>query len=1030
MVAAGRGLDFKPSYAGEWETAMAIDLSKYTVVIDDDFDQLNEYDDVTGVWSTTSRREALVTNGPESVFVSDKTKTSDGKGVGLDPLEIKDGVLHIKSGLIPDANKAAVDDALALANQDAYIGKSKYYTGMITTAETWAQTYGYFEIRAQVPEGKGHWPAFWLGPAGEGWPPEIDVFEAYGRGVDKKTGADNTFTTAVFFDKVDTNGNATQDVNIKNPYVEGTPASPIVKKQGGGEQYVFTDKTNAMTEFGADIYDEFWTWSMAWTPETITFYFGKDSDSLVEVYKTPTPEDVNSPMALLANDQIGSTFGWNPVAGYDHLTFAKGNDFKIDYIKVLALNPEQELKAAAGSKGADIVDKHGTTSIWDSAGNDRIVSGTGQDQIYLSGGADTVFIDRGVDGKIISGFGADDRIVLEGFSFDGTEGAMARLTQNGSDVWLINGAAPANPQTIIFKDKDVSDFTDANFEVRWSTTPNVWAINTHNSARLTDKDGDNVVTAVATGSKMTDAQGAATGTKTLVGSTAGDLYYVYSSGTKIVEKATGGVDTVYAYRDFVLPDNVENLVNLMVREGQKMTGNSLGNRLEGFSGGEIFEGGKGDDLIVSGGGADRMVYNPGDGHDTVVGFGSDDVVELRGLRFASFAELQQRLTVSGSDVLLDLGTNQSITFRDTAISALAQKNFVFQQGATNVAGKGIDPYYKPSVSSDGSSYVPPTEPKPTEPTPTEPKPTDPTTPGNQTKLIEGSSGADVINGTGTADLTIKGYGGDDVLRGKAGNDVLYGHAGNDSLVGNDGDDTLDGGIGDDRLLGGAGNDVLDGGDGRDLLNGDAGDDEIYGGAGNDNLFGSAGDDQISGDEGNDNAQGGIGNDLIDGGTGDDRLFGGTGNDVLLGGAGRDMLQGDAGNDRLYGGDGDDVLRGGAGDDILDGGAGGDMMLGGAGADVFVISPSDKGSFDNVHDFSRAEGDRIDLSQALDATATVANLSDYVDIRQFGSGMMQLRVDYDGLGKAHAPVLVAQIFGATSTAHVMDAIAAGTFETIA
>ncbi len=1038
MVAAGQGLESKPSYVGEWDAEMAIDLSKYTVVIDDNFDQLNEYDDVSGVWSTTSRRENLVTNGPESVFVSDKTKTSDGKGVGLNPIEVKDGVLHIKSGLIPEANMAAVNDALALANQENYIGKSKYYTGMITTAETWAQTYGYFEIRAQIPEGKGHWPAFWLGPAGEGWPPEIDVFEAYGRGVDKKTGADNTFTTAVFFDQFDTNGNATQDVNIKNPYAEGGAASPIVKKNGGGEQYVFTDKTNAMTDFGADIYDEFWTWSMEWTPETITFYFGKDSNSLVEIYKTPTPQDLNSPMVILANDQIGSTFGWNPVTGYDHLTFAEGNDFKIDYIKVLTLNPDQELKAAAGAVGADLVDKHGTTTIRDTTGNDRIVSGTGQDHIHLSGGADTVFIDRGVDGKIISGFGKDDRIVLEGFSFDGAYGAMARLTQNGSDVWLINGAAPANPQTIVFKDKLVSDFTDANIEVRWSTTPNIWAINTHNSARLSDTDGDNIVTAVPTGSKMTDAQGVASGIKTLVGSAVGDQYFVYSSSTKIVEKANGGVDTVYAWRDYVLPDHVENLVNPVVRDGQKLTGNALGNRLEGFTGSEIFEGGKGDDLIVSGGGADRLIYNPGDGHDTVVGFDGDDVVELRGFRFASFAELQKRLTVSGSDVLLDLGTNQSITFRDTSLSALQQKSFVFELGATNVVGTGIDPFYKPSVSSNNSSYVPPpggkpttpTEPKPTEPTPTDPTPTEPTKPGNQTQLIEGSSVADVINAKGTGSVTIKGYGGDDVLRGAAGNDVLLGHGGNDVLVGNLGDDTLDGGDGNDRLSGGAGNDVLLGGAGRDQLYGDAGDDKLDGGDGDDRLFGGLGNDQLAGGQGNDNLLGGAGNDILDGGNGDDRLFGGLGNDVLYGGSGRDMLQGEAGNDKLYGGDGNDVLRGGAGDDILDGGAGSDLMLGGAGADRFVISASDKGSFDTVRDFSRAEGDRIDLSQALDAGATAANLSDYVELRQFNSGMIQLRVDFDGLGKAHAPMLVAQVFGAASTAHVLDAIVSGTFETIA
>jgi Ca2+-binding RTX toxin-like protein len=435
------------------------------------------------------------------------------------------------------------------------------------------------------------------------------------------------------------------------------------------------------------------------------------------------------------------------------------------------------------------------------------------------------------------------------------------------------------------------------------------------------------------------------------------------------------VDTVYAYRDYVLSDNIENLVNVVVRNGQKLTGNTLGNRLEGFTGGEIFEGGKGDDLIVTGGGVDRVVYNAGDGHDTVEGFDSGDMVELRGIRFASFAELQARLTVSGSDVLLDLGTNQSITFRNTSLSALAQKNFAFEQGTTNVSGKGIDPYYKPSESGTGTIYEPPLE-EPEEPTtPTDPDP-EPETPVKETKDLFGGSSADVIVAKGTEAFTIKGNAGNDRLFGAANDDALHGDAGNDTLAGRGGDDKLYGGVGHDRLLGEDGNDVLDGGDGVD------------------------------------------------------RLFGGTGQDVLYGGIGNDVLMGDAGNDKLFGGDGNDVLNGGIGNDVLDGGTGSDMLFGGGGADLFVVSLSDSGSLDRIRDFSHAQGDRIDLSQVLDDKATASNLQTYVDLTLTASGMYQLRVDFDGAAKGYAPVMVAQIFGATSATHLLDAIEAGTFDTVA
>ena len=112
-----------------------------------------------------------------------------------------------------------------------------------------------------------------------------------------------------------------------------------------------------------------------------------------------------------------------------------------------------------------------------------------------------------------------------------------------------------------------------------------------------------------------------------------------------------------------------------------------------------------------------------------------------------------------------------------------------------------------------------------------------------------------------------------------------------------------------------------------------------------------------------------GNNFIIGGAGANALHGYAGNDTLMGLAGSDTLRGGMGNDSLDGGGGSDFLDGGKGKDVLVGGEGRDVLLGNIGRDTFVfrtISEAGLGAAaDEIRDFSRADGEKIDL-RGIDA----------------------------------------------------------------
>ncbi|MBO3762532.1 calcium-binding protein [Ciceribacter sp. L1K22] len=276
----------------------------------------------------------------------------------------------------------------------------------------------------------------------------------------------------------------------------------------------------------------------------------------------------------------------------------------------------------------------------------------------------------------------------------------------------------------------------------------------------------------------------------------------------------------------------------------------------------------------------------------------------------------------------------------------------------------------------------------------------------------GTTGADTLTGSSWAE-TLKGLGGNDVLNGLGGADRMEGGTGNDTYyVDNTGDVVVEGAnAGADTvrasvshtLAANVENLVLTG-SGNIAATGNTRDNVITGNSGNNTLRGLGGADTLNGGLGADRMEGGTGNDTYyvdnsgdlvveaaNAGTDTVRasrsytlgshvenlVLTGTGNLSGTGNSLANVITGNSGANALSGLAGNDTLKGEAGNDRLAGGTGADTLYGGSGADRFVFtaladSTVSSTGRDVIKDFSRSQGDRIDLSAIDASTRTSGN----------------------------------------------------------
>ncbi len=185
------------------------------------------------------------------------------KPLGLDPFHLTAGrYLAITAQPAPPAAKPA-------------LWNRPYTSGVITTRFSFAQRYGYYEVSAQLPDGRGLWPAFWLLPAAPASSPagtELDVFEHLGRAPRA------TFCTLHYQGR-------TWFWAPKAVVWEHKVVLPFEPSRG------------------------FHLYGAAWSPEQIVWYVDRH-----EVCRQPTPPGMDQKMYMLLNLAVGGSWAGPPDA--------------------------------------------------------------------------------------------------------------------------------------------------------------------------------------------------------------------------------------------------------------------------------------------------------------------------------------------------------------------------------------------------------------------------------------------------------------------------------------------------------------------------------------------------------------------------------------------------------------------------------------------------------------------------------------------------------------------------------------------
>ena len=270
---------------------------------------------------------SLLGNNEAGWYMDPWYEGTTGSPLGVNPFKLQNGKLHITA----DEIATPVLNGLP-ANDGGYNVHNEidYTSGLLTTQNLAAVKYGHFEMRAQLPSGRGMWPALWLLPSAPGWPPEIDILEAHGH-------LNNKVHIAAHLTQADLDAGFTEI---------------------GGWVPTDVDVPGTTVDITAGFHD----YALDWSADEIIWYFDG-----VEIGRIDTPPSMMQEMYLLVNLAVGGPGSW-PGAPTPTTPFPK--EMIVDYIRIT--QPRADFDSDGGVDEDDLF-------LWESSFGTNDVGDTDDD---------------------------------------------------------------------------------------------------------------------------------------------------------------------------------------------------------------------------------------------------------------------------------------------------------------------------------------------------------------------------------------------------------------------------------------------------------------------------------------------------------------------------------------------------------------------------------------------------------------------------------------------------------------------------